>query len=126
MPRLQRHLANLGGTPLRTLARTEAGEVLKPRGTSMKRLAASLRDGSVEFAPSNGGGPGVRQSHEAALREAVTLARAGEPTPKPRRGPSPAQLVVDHTRNTPSPCERVRLPVSWRRRLARVSASATP
>jgi hypothetical protein len=112
MPRSRRHLANLNGVPLRTLARIEAGQVLKPRGTSMKHLSASLRDGGVELIPANGGGPGVCLSREIVLREAVALARAGEPTLRPRRGSSPAQLVVGHTGNTPSSCGRMRLPVS--------------
>ncbi|WP_281177081.1 helix-turn-helix domain-containing protein [Belnapia moabensis] len=73
----QRHLAHLSGVPLRTLARIEAGEVTKPRGSTMKRLSAVLREAGVEFIPANGGGPGVRLTREAALREAM-MAMKGE------------------------------------------------
>lgn len=71
----QRDLAARSDVPLRTLARIEAGEVAKPRGTTMKRLSAALREGGVDFIPANGGGPGVRLTREAALREAMVAAK---------------------------------------------------
>jgi transcriptional regulator with XRE-family HTH domain len=71
----QRDLAARSGVPLRTLARIEAGEVSRPRGSTMHRISTALRDGGVEFIPPNGGGPGVRLTREAALREAVAAAK---------------------------------------------------
>ena len=71
----QRDLAARSGVPLRTLARIEAGEVATPRGTTMNRLSAALREGGVEFIPANGGGPGVRLTREAALREALAVTK---------------------------------------------------
>jgi hypothetical protein len=41
----------------------------------MRRISTALRDGGVEFIPANGGGPGVRLTREAALREAVAAAK---------------------------------------------------
>ncbi|MDO9713449.1 helix-turn-helix domain-containing protein [Paracraurococcus lichenis] len=73
----QRDLAARSGVPLRTLARIEAGEVAKPRRGTMQRLSAVLREAGVEFIPANGGGPGVRLTREAALREAVEVAKGG-------------------------------------------------
>lgn len=72
----QRDLAARSGVPLRTLARIEAGEVAKPRGSTMRRISAALREGGVEFIAPNGGGPGVRLTREAALREMVAAAKA--------------------------------------------------
>ncbi|GGC65164.1 hypothetical protein GCM10011504_49040 [Siccirubricoccus deserti] len=71
----QRDLAARSDVPLRTLARIEAGEVARPRGTTMRRLSSALRDGGVELIAANGGGPGVRLAREAALREAIAAAK---------------------------------------------------
>lgn len=73
----QRELAARSEVPLRTLARIEAGEVERPRGSTIARLSAALRDGGVEFIPANGGGPGVRLTHAAAIRDAVSAAKGG-------------------------------------------------
>ncbi len=56
---------------LRTLAELEAGRIQRPQGRTLDALAAH----GVEFIHPNGGGPGVRLTREAALREAVAAAK---------------------------------------------------
>jgi transcriptional regulator with XRE-family HTH domain len=68
-------LANESGVSLRALVDLEAGQTPRPRTRTLNALAATLIAHGVEFIQPNGGGPGVRLTREAALREAVAAAR---------------------------------------------------
>lgn len=59
----------------RTIDRFETGEVERPRQQTRRRVVDALIAAGVEFIPANGGGPGVRLTREAALREAVAIAK---------------------------------------------------
>ena len=69
------HLSNVSGVPMRTLTRLEAGLVRRPHQSTLRAIADALNAGGVEFIHPNGGGPGVRLTREAALREAVAAAK---------------------------------------------------
>ena len=60
---------------LRTLAEPEAGQIQRPQARTLDALAATLAAHGVDFIPPHGGGPGVRLTREAALREAVAAAK---------------------------------------------------
>jgi transcriptional regulator with XRE-family HTH domain len=68
-------LAQESGVSLRALVEIESGQTARPQARTLKALAAALTTAGVEFIPANGGGPGVRLSREAALREALALAK---------------------------------------------------
>ena len=63
---------------LRTLVELEAGQTSRPQVCTLHALAATLAAHGVEFVHPNSGGPGVRLTREAALREAVATAKGGE------------------------------------------------
>jgi len=63
---------------LRTLVVLEAGQVARPHARTLASVAATLTAAGVEFIAPNGGGPGVRLTREAALREAVAAAKGAE------------------------------------------------
>ena len=56
----------------------EAGQTPRPQVRTLNALAATLAAHGVEFIHPNGGGPGVRLTREAALREAVATGKGGE------------------------------------------------
>lgn len=68
-------LARESRVSLRTLVDLEAGQTPRPQARTLKAVAATLAAHGVEFIHPNGGGPGVRLSREAALREAVAAAK---------------------------------------------------
>jgi transcriptional regulator with XRE-family HTH domain len=70
-------LSKASGVPMRTLTRIEAGLVHRPHQGTLRSIIAAFAAAGVEFIPANGGGPGVRLSREAALREALALAKGG-------------------------------------------------
>ena len=68
-------LSEASGVPMRTLTRLEAGLVHRPHQGTLRAITAALAKAGVEFIAPNGGGPGVRLTREAALREAVAAAK---------------------------------------------------
>lgn len=62
--------------PSRTIDRLETGEADRPRTRTMKAVVEALVAAGVEFIPANGGGPGVRLTHEAGIRAAVAAAKS--------------------------------------------------
>lgn len=68
-------LSAASGVPMRTLTRLEAGLVSRPHQRTLRALAAAFITAGIEFIPTNGGGPGVRLTREAALREAMAIAK---------------------------------------------------
>jgi hypothetical protein len=61
---------------MRTLTRLEAGLVRRPHQSTLRALVTTFATAGVEFIPANsGGGPGVRLTREAALREAIAAAK---------------------------------------------------
>lgn len=65
--------------PLRTLDRFEAEVSERARAATLRPLVAALTAAGVQFIDGDpAGGPGVRLSREAALREAVGRAKGRE------------------------------------------------
>jgi transcriptional regulator with XRE-family HTH domain len=68
-------LAKESGVSLRALVEIESGLTARPHARTLNAVTASLMAAGVEFIPANGGGPGVRLTREAALREALAVAK---------------------------------------------------
>jgi transcriptional regulator with XRE-family HTH domain len=68
-------LAKESGVSLRALVEIESGETARPQIRTLNALTAALTAAGVEFIPANGGGPGVRLTREAALREAMAIVK---------------------------------------------------